>query len=444
MSGACASSYTYSYNACYNASGYIIFNNGELGNGCVGLGFEYEMQVITIDMVCLSEGSGGGTSGSTGSTGSTSSGTSTSGSGPTGGGSHTTGSGTLNTTYVPLALSPKEQRVKNFKMQKLSLQQKECFNSLNQNTQADIMNYLENEINVDGLESLAIEYTQESVDFVICSLNELCNGGNVDFENSVLIHNSFVNKPKIKCIYNKLMNSSNTNNLFRKMISRFRGSTNKNLIFEVGTVPIGDWAITNGNTLTTNNYNIISNATLETKSNLLVMNTFSHELMHAYMFDFLEDWGYITFASDGSPILDITCDQTIVYSGLNLNTLSVQDRFVALICAMSQNGPLTSQWSHDIFSTWVFDINDYRTSLELLLLNEHDWDNETLAFKNDAISVFGLTNWKQEVAKAVSWIGLEQTDGYATYLNNYTTNVTKLLYLQSIVSKLNNAKSNCP
>lgn len=35
VSGPCVTSYTYSFSACYNSSGNIISNNGELGNDCV-------------------------------------------------------------------------------------------------------------------------------------------------------------------------------------------------------------------------------------------------------------------------------------------------------------------------------------------------------------------------------------------------------------------------
>jgi len=71
---------------CRNAHGNIIANNGELGNDCVGMPFQQEYLVLTIDAGCLS-GGGGGSSPGSGSGSSPGSGTGNSG----GGGSGSTG-----------------------------------------------------------------------------------------------------------------------------------------------------------------------------------------------------------------------------------------------------------------------------------------------------------------------------------------------------------------
>lgn len=149
VSGACVSSYTYSYWACYNSNGDIMANNGELDNGCVGLGFEFEMQVITIDMACLADGGGGGggTSGTSGT-----SGTGTTGSGPTGG-STNTGSNLpnsnqsildlFNTTFVPCTSCIEFTETLSDFLEGLTPDQLEYWNDLSPREQQTIVDYLE-------------------------------------------------------------------------------------------------------------------------------------------------------------------------------------------------------------------------------------------------------------------------------------------------------------
>ena len=52
-------------------------------------------------------------------------------------------------------------------------------------------------------------------------------------------------------------------------------------------------------------------------------------------------------------------------------------------------------------------------------------------------------NWKQEVAKAISWIGLENTNGHIDYLNSFGIQLQKLLYAQNIRAKIENTNNNC-
>lgn len=154
VSGDCVSSYTYSYWACYNSNGDIMANNGELGNGCVGIGFEYEMQVITIDMACLADGGGGGggTSGTSGTSGTGTSGTGTTGSGPTGG-STNTGSNLpnsnqsildlFNTTFVPCTSCIEFTETLSDFLEDLTPDQLEYWNDLSPREQQNIVDYLE-------------------------------------------------------------------------------------------------------------------------------------------------------------------------------------------------------------------------------------------------------------------------------------------------------------
>jgi len=176
----------------------------------------------------------------------------------------------------------------------------------------------------------------EAQKFAIVAMEALENNGEVDFENKVILDSSFKNSIT-KCIHDKM--KSNTNNIYSKMLNYFNSSTQKNITFSINNSIGSDWGITHGNPQVLNDYNIIINQNnIETNgSNLMRYVTLCHELIHAFMYDALEDVGVITFDSTGSPILNVNCPT----NNVNLNNQNIKDRFVSLICAMNSAGTLT-------------------------------------------------------------------------------------------------------
>lgn len=271
------------------------------------------------------------------------------------------------------------------------------------------------------------------------------------FPPQISFDDSFDNT-KIQCILQKIVGDtqiddtltlpiiSSNDNFFQKMIRNFNGIEEPNLNFSIVTsLPNNDWGITNGNN---NNYNILISQNIENGSNLMKVITLSHELIHAYMFNHLYSLGIITFDNDGNPILNVQCSTSINYNNINLNQLNEKDRFVALFCAMNQSGSLTPNWTHDLFNTNTFGVSAYRQQLEQYLLNFYNWDSENETFKNEAELIFGIT-WKNELAKAVSWIGLENTAEYNIYINSYNTSPIKGLYILQIRNKISNLNNSC-
>src|SRR5690554_3665427 len=162
-----------------------------------------------------------------------------------------------------------------------------------------------------------------------------------------------------------------------------------------------------------------------------------HEVVHAYMWSVLEDKGLIDFDSSGLPAVTFGCAGYVP----NLNAISIEDRFVEVICALQAAGNYNAQWTHELFNKNVFEIEDYRQALEDFLANEYDWNSESQSFRTEAQNVFG-NNWKQEVAKAISWDGLGKTSGYLPYRNNYSG--FQYLYIANIKTKIQNTNKNCP
>ena len=74
--------------------------------------------------------------------------------------------------------------------------------------------------------------------------------------------------------------------------------------------------------------------------------------------------------------------------------------------------------------------------------NEYDWDSESQSFRTEAENVFG-NNWKQEVARAVSWIGLEKTNNFLDYIASFGFNIQKINFAQNIKIKIATLNKNC-
>ncbi|WP_430413127.1 hypothetical protein [Kordia sp.] len=284
--------------------------------------------------------------------------------------------------------------------------------------------------------------SDESINIARLAIETLINNGGADFNDFIFKDETFKDSD-LDCIHKSLLDSEN---FYSKMISKFYDNSGTVLTYEIGEVPVGEWAITKGYSNELNIFDVRISPSIESSSNLSKKITLCHEVVHSYMFNTLKNWGYIQFDVNGNPILSLNCESGINYNNINLNELTTKERFVAIICKLSQNSVLNDNWTHELFGLWHFDVNVYVDKIKDFLLNNHDWDSEATVFKNEAISIFGNMNWKEEVATAISWIGLEGTSEYLDYLNNYSApaNFLKLAYISQINQRIQTAKNNCP
>lgn len=330
ISGSCVSSYSYSYSACYNSSGNIIPNNGELGNGCVGMGFEYEMQVVTIDMACLAAGGGGG-GGNSSSSGNSGSGSGYTGSGP-GGGSTNTGSNvfsdsSLNTTFVPCTSCIEfNQTLSNF-LEGLNPEQLEYWNDLSPREQQTIVDYLE-----------ANNSSTNSINQMIQLINS----------NIIVKKITDTNlDPCGKSVLTKLKNLRQ--NDIASILRRF-GDVNSifNLNFSTdypndpNALASTNWILdTNSNTIAYNYLIKIRPEETQISTELAIAGTLLHEIIHAYFLSLIDDciqanncttlqtfpelWNYYVANQTGNPTNGISQHNQIALSYVNIMGAALQE-----------------------------------------------------------------------------------------------------------------------
>ena len=260
---------------------------------------------------------------------------------------------------------------------------------LNRNKERDSSNglYLE----VIGNDQLP-NIKQGAIDYILGMINEILD--NPDGTNMLIDKIwkdlSFVGT-QLECVHDRLVNDSG-DNFYKTMIETFAENDFEIVNFEIGDTANGHWAITKGHIQNTTDpfadsnpftdllpyldgfdvYTITMSNGVETSSNLFQTLMLTHEMMHVYMLNSLDNWGYIVYDDNDNPKLNINCVNGIDYSGLDLNWLTIQQRFVAIICAFMQNNTLTEQWLHELFNVWTFDITTYRDKIKEILLNNHD------------------------------------------------------------------------
>jgi len=241
------------------------------------------------------------------------------------------------------------------------------------------------------------------------------DGGEVDFDNEIVYLSSF-DSTKLKCVHDKLVNDT-SNNFYRLMTSAFTNDS-EILSYKVEPLITGDWGITKGHEGNNNSfgfdfYQITMSSNAENTSNIIKMVTLTHELIHAYMFNSLDDMGIIYYDSDGTPLFN-TAQCNEYQPNIDINSLILKDRWIALICAYNSNNPSNIDWTHTLFNTADFIVNTYKSELENLILNQHDWDSEPLILKTFLQTEFG-SSWKEKASEYISWMGLEKTNEFITW-----------------------------
>lgn len=242
-----------------------------------------------------------------------------------------------------------------------------------------------------------------------------------------VIIDSTTKNSRTECLITKLRKNAFAKSLF----ATFDGNNKNSLTYIIGNTPNGDWGITRG--LNNNKYEItIAKPVDSLYSNIAIYTTILHELIHARLYYAMEQAGYLKFdVSTKEALLNVDTSGGNYY--IKLDTMAVEDRYVALINAYFNNyvkkGYPQEQWTHSLFSTAYFDLKSYRQKLEDLIFDMGNWSKEPTITQLTMQSYFG-SNWSQKVAEYLSWKGLEKTPEFQSYilansltLNDFNTNI---------------------
>ncbi|WP_289044791.1 hypothetical protein [uncultured Olleya sp.] len=102
---------------------------------------------------------------------------------------------------------------------------------------------MESELLLVDPDGFATEYPQEAKDFAISAVEAVCEDGEVDFEDQIIKHPSFVGS-KADCVYEALINFNN--NIFKNVINYFTDYRAEfKLKLEISSVSVGAEAQTN-------------------------------------------------------------------------------------------------------------------------------------------------------------------------------------------------------
>ena len=252
---------------------------------------------------------------------------------------------------------------------------------------------------------------QSAKDFANSAIEAIIDGGEVDFEDNTIIHNSFSNNQKAKCVYDKMKNINGS--VFANLLSKFDNSMNALLVFRVDNLPPGPNGLAGkGITLprlnmnsTTTRYDIVLDQNFVQNASLIeIALAISHKIIHAELMARCVELGIIT---------EMTFDVNTYNVGISFNnnpiiTSNISDLLFSLTADQytnfSNNNPSNSNWQHELFNTF-----NNRDKIAQNVEAVHPWlddvSNPISAYINNAL--FPVT--MDEYFKSISWFGLEST-----------------------------------
>ncbi|MDT0295792.1 hypothetical protein ACFQ3R_07765 [Mesonia ostreae] len=300
-------------------------------------------------------------------------------------------------------------------------------NNLNQSTQVEILNFIQQNLDENGS---VLPEAGAFAEEVVNVLNQNPDT-EIDFQNRNILHPSFKNNQKAKCVYDKLKGLSNT--IFNDIIDESFGSLkNSNIQFEIGNIPaqlppnLDAYTNTNydENNVLGNNDNTIkirfNPAFIQNASTIEIALILIHESIHAELTNraiklgiikSVNPLGYTIFSNDIEYEL-----QGIIFKQLLVN-----------YNAFPPNS--NSDWQHDLFN-----VLNYRDEMIENLLNIHPWlndsQNDYLSNINNDLTGIGTPFTLTELFGYLSWIGLEETQEYQNQILNDTQSLSEKVYVE--------------
>ena len=244
----------------------------------------------------------------------------------------------------------------------------------------------------------------------------------VDFEDRVILHPTFKNNQKAKCVYDKLKGLSST--IFNDIVNDNFGSSKKSQVtFKIATTPNGEDAFTKGRTNGgISRYDILLDPLVVSNSSTIeIALILIHESIHAELMDRCVRLGIINaFDSNGNPNFTNTSNMYNTYDAL----------FALLVNQYKNYGGNNSEWNHDMFT-----VLNHRIKMAQNLEQIHPWLNDgsndfLTNVNNDNLNIYGDFTI-EELMDYISWIGLEGTQEYINTILNNPLEETKKSYVEN-------------
>lgn len=278
------------------------------------------------------------------------------------------------------------------------------------------------------------EYTNDSPQlqannaFANEALASICEGGEVDYVDVIVLDETFKNNQKLKCVYDKLKGLSST--VFNDIINdHFDSSKNSKITFSVDNITTGEDAQTRQNTTSSGVafYDIVIDTDFANNASALeIALTLIHESIHAELLDRCFQLGLINSAS-----YNPTTGQAMVIFNSSPTVFSTESAiYNQLLIEYNAYPPSSSgDWNHDLFN-----VLHYRTKIIQNLMNIHPWLNDTandfLNNVNNDPFIIGGPYTLEQLLNYISWIGLEDTQEYNSTIINNILETSKKVYIQ--------------
>ena len=298
---------------------------------------------------------------------------------------------------------------------------------------ANLHNYLENNKKGPNVNAALLFGNQAA--------SAICNGGEVDFEDKVILDSTFLANAKISCVYEKLSNQMGT--LFKDITSNYFGGINNNHVkITIGSIPAQLGTATQAYT-----YTDYDNSDIATKpgaikhiridpvfvssaSSLELAQFLIHELVHAELLDRCIKLGLIKKASPLGVVVFVSSPTVDTITGVLFNQMLV--KYNAYSSGGVSGNP---QWNHNLFNAL-----SYRDEMTQNLISIHpllnDASNDFLTnVNNDPVRVGGPYSLSQ-LMNYVTWIGLENTQEYITNISSNPIKLAKKVYVEGVTNSM--------
>jgi hypothetical protein len=253
------------------------------------------------------------------------------------------------------------------------------------------------------------ECSDEARDFVDLALDE---GGKVDFEDQIILDQSFNNNQKAKCVYELLKQIDSA--VFSKILESFDNNKEARLTLKVGNVPLVGLTPEAAKTLPKANgpnfirtFDLVLDAAfIEHASLMEIAAVIVHEAIHAEIFERCIQLGIIS---------QVTYDSSwVVYANFS-NGQVISSNFSDLLFATLIDqyssyggGSINPNWQHDIFAVAGY---KERISADLAIYYEL-LDDSLNPFENNLNNGTIIDVKMEEYFDLLLWASISQTPEY--------------------------------